>query len=58
MSRIGRAPITVPAGVTVTVGEGNLVTVKGKLGELAQTFSTRMTIEVKDGTVTVSRPTA
>ena len=57
MSRIGRAPITVPAGVTVTVGEGNLVTVKGKLGELAQTFSTRMTIEVKDGTVTVSRPT-
>ena len=56
MSRIGRAPITVPAGVTVTVGEGNLVTVKGKLGELAQTFSTRMTIDAKDGVVTVSRP--
>ena len=56
MSRIGRAPITVPAGVTVTVGEGNLVTVKGKLGELTQAFSTRMTIDVKDGVVTVSRP--
>ena len=38
MSRIGREPIAVPAGVTVTVAEGNAVTVKGPLGELSQKF--------------------
>ena len=42
MSRIGRMPITVPADVTVTVAENNVVTVKGKLGTLTQQFSTRM----------------
>ena len=57
MSRIGRAPITVPAGVTVTVGADNNVTVKGKLGELTQQFNKRLTIECKDGTITVTRPT-
>lgn len=57
MSRIGRMPITVPADVTVTVGENNLVTVKGKLGTLTQQFSNRMTIKVEGNEVIVTRPT-
>ena len=57
MSRIGRAPITVPAGVTVTVGAENVVTVKGPKGELTQKFNSRLTIDVDAGVVTVSRPT-
>lgn len=56
MSRIGRAPIAVPAGVTVTVGADNLVTVNGPKGELTQKLNENMKIEVKDGTVIVSRP--
>ncbi|MBE6694938.1 MAG: 50S ribosomal protein L6 [Ruminococcaceae bacterium] len=56
MSRIGRAPITVPAGVTVTIGAGNVVTVKGPKGTLTNTFNTNMTIEQKDGVITVARP--
>ena len=56
MSRIGRAPITVPAGVTVTIGAGNVVTVKGPLGTLTETFNENMTIEQKDGVLTVIRP--
>ena len=56
MSRIGRAPITVPAGVTVTIGAGNVVTVKGPKGTLTNTFNTNMTIELKDGVITVARP--
>ena len=57
MSRIGRAPITVPAGVTVTVGAENLVTVKGPKGELTQKFNSRLTITVDAGVITVTRPT-
>ena len=57
MSRIGRMPITVPAGVTVTVADGNVVTVKGPLGTLTQTFNTRMTIAQEGNVVTVTRPT-
>ena len=57
MSRIGRMPITVPAGVTVTVGDENKLTVKGPLGTLEQSFNTRMTIKVDAGVVTVTRPT-
>ena len=57
MSRIGRMPITVPAGVTVTVGEGNLVTVKGPLGTLTEKFNERMTIAQDGAVLTVSRPT-
>ena len=45
MSRIGRMPITVPAGVTVTVGDGNVVTVKGPLGTLTEKFSDRLIIK-------------
>ena len=55
MSRIGRAPITVPAGVTVTIEEGNTVTVKGALGTLTQTFSTAMTIAQEGNTILVTR---
>ena len=57
MSRIGRAPITVPAGVTVNVAEGNVVTVKGALGTLTQTFSTNMEIVVEGAEILVKRPT-
>ena len=57
MSRIGRMPITIPAGVTVDVAEGNVVTVKGKLGTLTQTFSTRMQIVVEGNELKVMRPT-
>ena len=56
MSRIGREPIAVPAGVTVTIGEGNLVTVKGPLGELTQKFSADLTITLEGATLTVTRP--
>ncbi len=56
MSRIGRAPITVPAGVTVTIAAGNTLTVKGPLGTLTQSFNENMTIEFKDGVITVARP--
>lgn len=56
MSRIGRAPITVPAGVTITQN-GNVVTVKGPKGELTREFVANMIIEVADNTITVKRPT-
>ena len=56
MSRIGRAPIALAANVTVTVAEGNIVTVTGPLGTLTQTFSPRMTITVENNTVVVTRP--
>ncbi len=55
MSRIGKKPITVPAGVDVTF-DNNTVTVKGPKGTLKQTFSPKMGLELKDGTITVSRP--
>ena len=56
MSRIGREPIAVPAGVTVTIADGNVVTVKGPLGELTQTFSTNITINQEGNTLLVTRP--
>ena len=56
MSRIGREPITVPAGVTVTVAEGNAVTVKGPLGELSQTFCKELTIAQDGDKLVVTRP--
>ena len=56
MSRIGRAPIAVPAGVTITQN-GNVVTVKGPKGELTREFVADMIIEVADNTITVKRPT-
>ena len=57
MSRIGRMPITVPAGVTVTVDAGNVVTVKGPLGTLTEKFNDRMIIKQEGAEIVVSRPT-
>jgi large subunit ribosomal protein L6 len=57
MSRIGRKAITVPEGVTITVSKDNVVTVKGKKGELKQAIDRDITVEVKDGQVTFNRPT-
>ena len=55
MSRIGRAPITVPANVTVTLDAGNVVTVKGPLGTLTSTFRPVVTIAQENGTIVVTR---
>lgn len=57
MSRIGKQPITVPSGVTVTVGADNVITVKGPKGELKQAIDRDITVEVKDGQVLIQRPT-
>jgi large subunit ribosomal protein L6 len=57
MSRIGRRPIEIPAGVTVDVSPGGAVTVNGPLGTLEQQVPTRMAIEQSDGVLTVARPT-
>ena len=56
MSRIGRMPITVPAGVEVTVAENNVVTVKGPKGTLTQALRPEMIIEQDAGVITVKRP--
>ena len=56
MSRIGRMPITVPAGVEVTIGEGNVVTVKGPKGTLTKSLHPNMSITCEDGAVHVTRP--
>jgi large subunit ribosomal protein L6 len=55
MSRIGKLPISVPAGVTFEVSKDNTVTVKGKLGELQQKVDPAITFELEDGTITVDR---
>jgi len=57
MSRIGRKPVPVPTGVTVTVGNDNIVTVKGPKGELKQAVDRDIKVEVKDGQVEFVRPT-
>ena len=57
MSRIGKAPISIPAGVTVTVNNENLVTVKGPKGELTQLVDKDITISQEEGVLTVQRPT-
>ena len=56
MSRIGKQPIEIPNGVDVTVGDGNVVTVKGPRGTLSQTIHTNITVTVEDGAVKVARP--
>ena len=56
MSRIGRLPIPVPAGVTVTVGEDNLITVKGAKGTLSYQAAPILTVKVDGPVVTVTRP--
>ena len=57
MSRIGRMPIHVPAGVTVPVADGNVVTVMGPLGTLTEQFNSRMVITLEGDVLTVARPT-
>ena len=56
MSRIGRMPIAIPAGVTVTVAENNTVTVKGPKGTLERTFAPELGIKVEGSEVVVTRP--
>lgn len=57
MSRIGKAPITIPQGVTIDVSKGNEVTVKGPKGTLTQQVDQDLTIEHQDGELVLSRPT-
>ena len=56
MSRIGRMPVAIPAGVTVEIAEGNVVTVKGPKGTLVRELPHEMDIKTEDGHVIVSRP--
>ena len=56
MSRIGRHPIAIPAGVTVEIKENNVVTVKGPKGTLEKALPTEMSIKLEDGQVVVTRP--
>jgi len=57
MSRIGKLPISIPAGVQIKVTDKNLVTVKGSLGELSQQVDPDILIKVEDGHITLERPT-
>ena len=57
MSRIGKLPIEIPAGVTITVSPENLVTVKGKLGELSQQVDPEIEVVVEGSQILVKRPT-
>ncbi|MDD2594020.1 MULTISPECIES: 50S ribosomal protein L6 [Petrimonas] len=57
MSRIGKLPITLPAGVSVAVGEDNVVTLKGPKGELTQRVNPDIKVVVENGVLTVERPT-
>ena len=56
MSRIGKKPVVIPANVTVTIAEGNVVTVKGPKGELTHTLHPEMILAQEGNVVTVSRP--
>jgi large subunit ribosomal protein L6 len=57
MSRIGKAPIAIPAGVTISVSDKNVVTVKGPKGELTQQVDSDITVKEEDGNILVTRPT-
>jgi large subunit ribosomal protein L6 len=57
MSRIGKAPIEVPTGVSVDISSGNLVTVKGPKGELKQQIDPDLSLKQEDGMLTLERPT-
>ncbi len=56
MSRIGKAPVAIPSGVTVTVQSGNGITVKGPKGELTRTLPAAMQVTVENAQVVVTRP--
>jgi len=55
MSRIGKVPVTIPAGVEVKIAEDNLVTVKGPKGELSEKISSLITVKIEDGVLYVTR---
>jgi len=55
MSRIGKLPINIPVGVQVTVSDENVVTVKGKLGELQQAVNPAISVKIEDGSIKVGR---
>ena len=57
MSRIGRKPIEIPSGVTVSVGKDNVIAVKGPKGELKEAIDRDIKIEVKDNSLEIVRPT-
>ena len=57
MSRIGKLPITLPQGVEINVSDNNVVTVKGKLGELRQVVDPGIKVKVEDGIITLERAT-
>ena len=57
MSRIGKLPVNLPAGVSVTIESGNVVKVKGPLGELSQKVDADIKVEVEGAVITVKRPT-
>ena len=57
MSRIGKLPVNLPAGVTVTVSPENVVSVKGPLGSLSQKVDSDITVSVEGNVLTVTRPT-
>lgn len=57
MSRIGKAPIALPSGVSIDVSKGNMVTVKGAKGELKQQVDADLTVKVEDAEIVVERPT-
>ena len=56
MSRIGKAPVAVPNGVTVTLKDGNVISVKGPKGELTRSLPAAMSVKQENGQVTVTRP--
>jgi large subunit ribosomal protein L6 len=56
MSRIGKAPVAVPNGVTVTLKDGNVISVKGPRGELTRSLPAAMAVTQENGQVTVTRP--
>jgi len=56
MSRIGKSPINIPAGVEVKLSDDNLVTVKGKLGELSEKIHNDITVEINEGIIEFKRP--
>jgi len=57
MSRIGKQPVTIPSGVTVTVSNDNMIAVKGPKGELKQPIDRDIKVQVQDGQVILERPT-
>jgi large subunit ribosomal protein L6 len=57
MSRIGKKPVVIPSGITVTVGSDNTISVKGPKGELKQAIDRDIKVEVKNNQIEISRPT-